>query len=185
MDVDVLCCSTHDGLEGILYKILPLGSIKLFLSVAIARSTFSIYTIRAYAHTSNTHTRTYQGRLRDMVSHHHTPTSTIVETRIMAATLNIWSFWCIIRPCSYLCINKVIGINVSCLFIFYYYWLVNKSGHSAKPIYKPLTFQARTGCAEYLPVKGRNALHSKLWTRGDSNHCHCATRALSCVCVMC
>ena len=58
---------------------------------------------------------------------------------------------------------------------------MNTSVHGVKLIYHLLVFQTRMGCADYLFAQGRNALHRKLWTRGDSNHCHCAARALGAV----
>ena len=42
---------------------------------------------------------------------------------------------------------------------------MNASANNVKPTHKPVAFQARMGCAEYLLAQGREALHDKLWTR--------------------
>ena len=63
---------------------------------------------------------------------------------------------------------------------------------SVKPIFKPLVFQARRGCAEHMLWPRQDEWHIRSWTRGVSNHCHCAARALGVVlflignaCIMC
>ena len=48
-------------------------------------------------------------------------------------------------------------------------------------LYINIGFTGRTGCAEYVYPK-QGALHSKLWTRGDSNHWHCAAHAMGVTC---
>ena len=58
---------------------------------------------------------------------------------------------------------------------------VTTSAHRNKPLFKTVVFQVGMGCAEYLLCPMKHALHSKLWTRGDSNHCQYAVRALGVV----
>ena len=73
------------------------------------------------------------------------------------------------------------GGFVSNCFIFLFIlinWRVCTSVHSVEPISKPLTFQTKMGWAEFLLCPTQDALHSRLLTCGESNHCHCAASAL-------